>query len=240
MKFSPRFLPGACILAALAAAPLAAQTPAPTPITAPDGGTIITAAPTATPIPATLTPSQGGTIINATPTPTPAPVSLGAAAAVVHERRLVRDVQQNTDNIKSQGNFGAQLYLIIDADFFLNWRKPETPTIAPISIAVRGQSVFSAIVFYGATRDSKGLANVSYDVTVRRPDKSVYSTSPGLVGFQDLATADDKALQLGRNYVSINVGTGDPAGLYTVEAVVHDNISRVELPLVQHFVVQPN
>ena len=225
------------VLLALAAGPLSAQTPTPTPkvITPPGGGTITTATPT--PLPSASVPLANGTIITATPTPIP--LSPATANAVAHERRLVRDVQQNTDNIKSKGNFGAQLWLIADGDFFQNWRKPEIPNIVPISTAIRGQSIYTPIIFYGPTRDDKGLSNVSYDITVRRPDKSVYSTSTALVGFQGLGPADDRLIILGRNYATITIGANDPAGLYTVEAVVHDNISRVDLPLVQQFVVQP-
>ena len=156
-----------------------------------------------------------------------------------HERRLVRDVQQNTDNIKSKGNFGAQLWLISDANFFENWHKPEIPAIAPVAIVLRGQPAYTPIIFYGPARDTGGLSNVSYDITVRRPDASVYSQNMGLVGFQNLGPADDKVILLGRNYATITVAEGDPNGLYTVEAVVHDNVGKVDLSLVQHFVVQP-
>ena len=239
----PVFLPFSHALFAFvtlaAVAPLGAQTPKPTPtpvtINPPGGGTITTAAPL--PLPSASVPLADGTIITATPTPIPVPASV--ANAVAHERRLVRDVQQNTDNIKSKGDFGAQLWLINDGDFFLNWRKPEIPAIVPIAIALRGQPVYTPIIFYGPARDAGGLSNVSYDITVRRPDNSVYSQNMGLVGFQNLGPADDKVILLGRNYATITVAEGDPNGLYTVEAVVHDNIGRVDLPLVQHFVVQP-
>ena len=220
-----------------AAAPLGAQTPTPPPATInpPGGGTIVTVTPP--PLPPPSVPLAGGTIITATPTPVPLPPAV--ANAVAHERRLVRDVQQNTDNIKSKGNFGAQLWVINDGDFFQNWRKPEIPNIVPTSIVLRGQAAYTPIIFYGPARDDKGLSNVSYDITVRRPDNSVYSQSPGLVGFQNLGPADEKLILLGRNYVTLTLVPGDPNGLWSVEAVVHDNISRVDLSLVQHFVVQP-
>ena len=227
-------------LAALAAAaPLGAQSPTPTPpaavINPPGGGTIVTVTPP--PLPPPSVPLAGGTIITATPTPVPLPPAV--ANAVAHERRLIRDVQENTDNIKSKGNFGAQLWVIVDGAFFENWRKPETPAITPVNIVLRGQDAYTPIIFYGPARDDKGLSNVSYDITVRRPDNSVYSQNPGLVGFQNLGPADEKLIILGRHYATINLAPGDPNGLWTVEAVVHDNISRVDLPLVQHFVVQP-
>lgn len=239
----PAFLPFSRALFALvtlaAVAPLGAQTPTPTPppavINPAGGGQIITVTPT--PLPSASMPLAGGTIITATPTPIPVPSSV--ANAVAHERRLVRDVQQNTDNIKSKGNFGAQLWLINDGNFFENWHKPEIPAIVPTAIVLRGQPAYTPIIFYGPARDDKGLSNVSYDITVRRPDNSVYSQNTGLVGFQNLGPADDKVILLGRNYATITLAPGDPNGLYTVEAVVHDNIGRVDLPLVQHFVVQP-
>ena len=239
----PALLPFSRTLFALAtlaaAAPLGAQSPTPTPpaavINPPGGGTIVTVTPT--PLPSASVPLDGGTIITATPTPLPLPPAV--ANAVAHERRLVRDVQQNTDNIKSKGNFGAQLWVINDGDFFQNWRKPETPSIVPTNIVLRGQAAYTPIIFYGPARDDKGLSSVSYDITVRRPDNSVYSQNPDLVGFQNLGPADEKLIILGRNYATITLTPADPNGLWTVEAVVHDNISRVELPLVQHFVVQP-
>ena len=155
-----------------------------------------------------------------------------------HFRRLIRDVQSNTDNIKAVGNYGAQLYLVADATFFQDWRKPESPTITPIDLAVRGQPLYTVIIFYGEASDNGGLANISYDITVRRPDGSIYDKRDSMVGFQGLAPTNDRELQLGRSYLSIVVGNDDPAGIYTVEVNVHDKVARVDLPLKQTFVVK--
>ncbi len=159
-------------------------------------------------------------------------------AAISRVRRLIRDVQSNTDNIKASGSFGAQLYLIDDNNFFQDWRKPETPSITPVDLALRGQPVFTAIIFYGEAHDTGGLANVNYDVTVRRPDGSIYEKRDSMIGYQALAPTDDRQLQLGRNYLSIVIGEDDPVGIYTVEVLVRDKVSRVELPLKQTFVVK--
>ena len=153
-------------------------------------------------------------------------------------RRLVRDVTSNTDNIRSAGSFGAQLWLTANGDFALDWKKPEAPTINPVDIAQRGTPIYSVLIFYGEGRTAAGLGNVSYDLTVMRPDGSVYERRDALIGFQNLAPTDDRELQLGRNYININVGPDDPAGVYTVTATVHDNVSRVDLPLRATFVVQ--
>ena len=185
-------------------------------------------------------------VAGTTPAPTPTPglpvqptaeQSRAQGSAVSQLRRLIRDVQSNTDSVKAVGNFGAQLYLIADEAFFQDWRKPETPTIAPVQLAVRGQPLYTAVIFYGEARDNKGLANVTYDLTVHRPDGSVYAERKPMIGWQNLAP-DERELQLGRNYLAINIAPNDPAGIYAVDAVIHDNIGRVELPLKQTFVVR--
>lgn len=157
---------------------------------------------------------------------------------ISHLRRLVRDVASNTDNIRASGNFGAQLWLTANATFSQDWRKPETPSIDPVEMVLRGQTVYTVIIFYGEAHTPAGLGNVSYDITILRPDGTVYNRRDSLVGFQNLAPTDERELQLGRNNVSINIGPDDPAGLYTVNVTVHDNVSRVDLPLKQTFVVQ--
>lgn len=180
---------------------------------------------------------------DATPPPAP-PVQPTEQAvrtqgtAISNVRRLIRDVQSNTDNIKASGDFGAQLYLVGDASFFQDWRKPETPTVTPIDLAVRGQPLYTAIIFYGEAHDTGGLANVSYDVSVIRPDGTTYDRRESMIGYQALAPTDDRELQLGRNYLSIIVGLDDPAGIYTVVVNVHDKVNRVDLPLKQTFVVK--
>ena len=122
--------------------------------------------------------------------------------------------------------------------FFDDWRKPTTPTIDPVTIVQRGQTISTVVIFYGTGRDSKGTCNVHYDVIVKRPNGSVYDRRDDLVGWQDLAPTSDRQLMLGRDFVTINISLDDPAGLYTVEASVRDNVSRQDLPLKQTFVVQ--
>ena len=189
--------------------------------------------------------AQPAEVTPAATTPASAPqASPGATATpdpmdnVHHVRQLVRDVMTNSDNIKSKGDFGAQLWLVQGEQFFQDWIKPATPNIIPAAIAPRGENIYTVIIFYGLAHDSAGLANVTYDITVHRPDGSVYSESKNLIGWQGLAPQESRTLELGRDHIAINFGLNDPAGLYTVDALVRDNVSRVELPLKQSIVVQ--
>ena len=255
-------LAGGCPVFAQSAPPPNLPTPTPaglplpaataTPLPVPTPVRTVVAAPAATPDDNPPPTDTGGTTPRPTPTvgttPAPTPTPGGPvlptadearvqASAVSRVRRLIRDVQSNTDNIKAVGNFGAQLYVTDDAAFYQNWKKPETPTITPLQLALRTQPVYTVIIFYGPGRDAKGLCNVSYDLTVHRPDGSVLVENKSMVGWQNLAP-DERELQLGRNYLTINLAPGDPSGLYTVDAVIHDNIGRVDFPLKQSFAVQ--
>ena len=106
------------------------------------------------------------------------------------------------------------------------------------SNAIRGQPLYTAIIFYGEARDNGGLANVNYDVTIHRPDGSIYDKRDSVIGLQGLAPTSDREMQLGRNYLTIVIGEDDPVGVYSVDVVVHDKVNRVDLPLKQTFVVK--
>jgi hypothetical protein len=182
-------------------------------------------------------PSAGSSPVAASP-----PVAASASAApmdtVSRVRQLVRDVQSNTDNIKSKGDFGAQFWLVQGQEFFQEWLKPATPDINPVTIVPRGENIYTVVIFYGPAHDGGDLANVSYDVTVHKPDGSIYRQYKNLIGWQGLAPQQSQSLELGRDHIALNLSESDPAGLYAVDAVVRDNVSRVELPLKQTFVVQ--
>ena len=174
----------------------------------------------------------------ASPAATPPPPPVPAAPPALRSHRLVRDLQASGDNVRSQGDFGAQLWLVADTALFQEWRRPETPTIDPQTATVRGRPLFTVVVFYGPARDVKGQSNVTYDLVVKRPDGSVYHESKGLAGHQGLVPADARMLLLGRNYLNIALGPDDPAGKYTVEATVCDDVAKTSVTLKQEFTLR--
>ena len=182
-------------------------------------------------------PAPDATPPAASPASSP-PAAVVPAATLPNPHRIVRDLKANTDNIKSQGSFGAQLWLIADARLFQNWRRPDSPSIDPVESAVRGQPIFTAIIFYGPAHDEKAQSSVSYDLVVRRPDGSVYSERKDLAGYQSAAPADARMIFLGRTYLNINLGPDDPPGKYAVEATVRDATAKVEVVLKKEFLVQ--
>lgn len=166
------------------------------------------------------------------------PAAARATADVARTRRLVRAVNENTGNIKAIGNFGAQLWLVSGRQFFEDWKKPQEQSIDPVDLVPRGETVYTALIFYGTAHDGGGLANVTYDIVVKRPNGSIYDRRDDAIGYQNLAPTDERQLLLGRDSLGITISETDPAGLYTVEVTVRDNVGRSNLALVQHFVVR--
>ena len=134
--------------------------------------------------------------------------------------------------------FGVQFFLVEGEKFFSDWEKPEPPHIAPISVGRRGVPICTAVIFVGAGLKPDGSADVTYDTVVRKPDGSVYANDKDLVGAQGKIDPAPKALQLARDFTGIRIEPKDPAGVYTVEVVVKDNVKKVELRLMRKFTVE--
>jgi len=138
----------------------------------------------------------------------------------------------------STNGFGAMLFLTEDEKMFANWDGPGGPHFKPVSVARRGVPVCTVLIFVGAGLKSDGKADVTFDVVVRKPDGSIYGKDKDMVGAQDQIDPAPRALQLARDYMGIRIEPKDPAGIYTVEVLVRDNVKKVELRLKQRFTVE--
>lgn len=143
----------------------------------------------------------------------------------------------DTDSRKSHAGFGAQLLLTESEAFFENWNEPQEPRLPQFEHARRGVPIFTAIIFVDPALDSRGRALVTCDVTIRRPDGTVYGEGE-LEGWNGKYAVPRRSLQLAVGRMGIVIEPDDPAGLYKVEAVVRDHHRKVSLPLKATFVVK--
>lgn len=144
----------------------------------------------------------------------------------------------DTGNMKSKKGFGAQLWLTEDAKFFDTWQKPAPPTLRVRAEAHRGVPLLTTIIFLDPGVDSRGFANVTYDLIIRKPDGKIYGSFKNLVGWKSKYPALPHTLQLGQGYAGIIIEPHDSAGKYMVEAIVRDKIKRVQLSLQHSFAVK--
>src|SRR2546423_11569573 len=93
--------------------------------------------------------------------------------------------EPETENVKSQDGFGAQLWLTRYKKFFDSWKKEGDPHLTPLTTAKRNEAFYAVVLFAEPAANERGLADVTYDLTVRRPDGSVYGEGQNLNGMQD-------------------------------------------------------
>ena len=137
----------------------------------------------------------------------------------------------DTPNMKSKNGFGAQLFLTESAQFFEDWKKSETPKLTTLEKPRRNVPIFTAILFVDPGTDAGGAADVTCDITVRKPDGTVYGRQKDVVGWKGKYIVPAHNLQLSQGRMGIRIEPQDPSGIYTVDVVVRDNIRKIELPL---------
>ena len=143
----------------------------------------------------------------------------------------------DSESRKSEKDFGAQLLLTEEAKFFENWAKPETPTLARTDRARRNVPIHTVLLFSNPGLDKSESADVTADVTIRKPDGNTYSEPAHLVCWKGAYKGAPFSLQLGGQHIGIRIEPRDPAGKYSIEAIVHDNIKKVDLELHKTFEV---
>lgn len=145
---------------------------------------------------------------------------------------------EDSPHIKSIQGFGAQLWLTDDTEVFEKWNVP-TPgfQIAKVNKAERGKPILPIIIFANPG-EKDGLCDVTCDIVVKLPDGEVYGERKNGNCWKGLPSPPNGELQLGAETLGIVIEETDPAGRYTVEAIVKDNIKNLELQLEQYFDVE--
>lgn len=138
----------------------------------------------------------------------------------------------------AQGRFGAQLWLVGERRFFADWARGSRETPVTTTQAGRGMPLFVVVTFGGPAQSTRGLAHVTYTLTVRRPDGSVLTHRPDALGCRGWTPPSTLALLLGRDALAVVPAATDPPGTYRVEARVLDRVAGIELPLAAAFTVR--
>ncbi len=144
----------------------------------------------------------------------------------------------DSDSLKATNGFGARLDLTEDEKFFARWDTPEIPYYTPVTIARRGVPIFTVVIFVDPGQRFDKTADVKIDTMIRKPDGSIYGQQTNMIGSIFRTDKARGRQQLAYDYMGIRIEPKDPAGIYTVEAVVKDNVKKVELHLTQKFTVE--
>ncbi len=110
--------------------------------------------------------------------------------------------------------------------------QPGTRHLDRVARAEPGAELALKLVFTGPQADDKGMANVTYDLQVYRPDGNLYGASD----YRALEAIHGKAQAGGvfdnrTKVVLLSFDAEDPAGVYAIKATLHDTVAKLDLPM---------
>jgi len=149
---------------------------------------------------------------------------------------------EDTEWMKSSGDFGAQLLLIgNEKEFFNRWKTPsETVKFETVSEINRGESFITPIIFSGCYVNKSGNCMVNAALKVLRPDGAIYADMAQIEIWENKPPPPKGILELGVGYLKVIIEPEDPEGTYTVQAKVTDNVKKSSFVLTRTFSVSSN
>jgi len=145
-----------------------------------------------------------------------------------------------TEARRSKNGLGGSLLVTSDADWQEKWNTPaETiPEFKEAKSVGRGQRIFVLIFFANPRLDADGRANLSCDLDVTRPDGSVSTHQAGVACFQEKLLGGPYQTYVAAPVIGFVGDAADPAGTWTVQVSLKDNLSDTVLPLKTSFVLK--
>jgi hypothetical protein len=160
--------------------------------------------------------------------------SMASASLLLGGQPLNGGDQDSAKNIASNGQLGVQLWLISDQNFYNEWERPSAGMKIPeIKTATRGVPFNPIVIFTGCKADSKGLANLTYNILIKKPDGTVFTDQKGLNCWVNLPAPKRGDLQLCAQQLGIVFGPKDQDGKYLVQAEVFDRLTESKVVAVQ-------
>jgi hypothetical protein len=143
----------------------------------------------------------------------------------------------DSDHMKSADGLVAQLVITDDeAQLLKNWSTPSESVYFPTADKIERNKILTAfIVFGGCAVDADGNCDLQMQMTVYKPDGSVYSTLPVMEVWSGKPVPPGRTLGLSVAYLRVVIEPEDPLGRYWIDANVMDEISGDGMLLTAYF-----
>jgi len=163
-----------------------------------------------------------------------------AAAAQNGWRDSKGDPVPESSSSRSKGRFSAMLLVTPDKDWQAKWdTPPETaPHFTEASEVTAGGELFILSFLANPQIDESGMANVTCDFIVSRPDGSRSINEKNMPCFVTRLATDPKSVYLSAASLKYIAEPQDPRGVWKVQVTLRDNTRRVEIPLETSFTVR--
>ena len=162
-------------------------------------------------------------------------VLLLSAATSSHSQPLKDGKPVTGPNIASKQGFTAQLWLTEHEEFFHKFAQGGDVRFDGTTNARRDVPVFITFFITGPGLDASGAADVAADITVRKPDGTIYFQAKDAPCWSAKYPYSPESTQVADAKVKLRIEPKDPAGQYSVEATIRDKIKKIDLSLKKTF-----
>lgn len=144
-----------------------------------------------------------------------------------------------TASQKSVAGFGGLLIVTPDKDWEQKWNtSPESiPYFSSGSTVEKGGELFILTLFANPAPDASGVASVSMDIDVTRPDGSSSTHAEDAVCARGKFEGPQDNLHLCGQVVGFTGEPADPLGTWSVRIVLKDDVRKVSMTLATQFVL---
>ena len=145
-----------------------------------------------------------------------------------------QSLQVPTIGSRGEANgFNGMLLVTPDADWQEKWNTPSsvTPHFTTATEVARGGKVFVLTFLANPGLDAQGMANVTCDLEVIRPDGSRSSSQDDVDCFKAKPQGPSSNVYLAAPVVVFSGDPEDPAGVWTVRVTLRDKVRHASVPL---------
>lgn len=162
-------------------------------------------------------------------------VLLSMAGPLHAEETALPDAITELKSMPTTEGFSALLALTTNKNIFQEW--VPNLRLEPVKTVPRNTPILTLILIANPGVDGEGLAHVTYDIVIRKPDGKLYAEAPNLPGWNGRKPPAAGLVELARGTVTITIEGDDPAGRYTVEANVRDHVKGVAIKMSRTFFI---
>ena len=143
----------------------------------------------------------------------------------------------DSPHMKSVGHLIAQLVITDnEAQVLKNWGTPSESVYFPVADKIEKNKIITAfVVFGGCATDANGHCNLRMQISVYKPDGSVYSNLPIMEVWSGKPAPPNKILGLSVDYMRVIIESQDPFGQYKIDTKIIDEVSGNRMTLTAYF-----
>jgi hypothetical protein len=146
----------------------------------------------------------------------------------------------DSSSLKSRDGFSAMLLVTPDKDWQEKWNTPpETaPSFTTAQDVEAGGELYILSFLANPGVDASGMANVTCDFVVIRPDGSKSTDTAGMDCFVTKLAGDPRSVYLSAASLKYVAEPDDQRGYWKVSITMRDNVKGVVIPLETSFTVK--